>query len=238
MPDQVMQPPAPLLPSAPPALLRPVEHPELSPILTHFCGRGRSDGPHVPQEIKVMSARDRLTSILWQRTLRTFVTFSGGAPAVCFTEALLPGLQFMIQRRGYQPWGLVFLRQAIYDSGGGPAWHARPQQYEVLKQDPHLRSWAVRLEAGSSDWLEEREWRIVRQGDVSLDELRPAGLLVGDLSWTGARWVHISGQAAPGWYFPPLAADLPRLYWNAQTGSLESAPPLFQTHPPPGQIQQ
>jgi len=203
-----MQPPAPLVPGAPPVLLRPVEHPELSPILTHFCGRGRPDGPHVPQDIQFMNAHTRLTSILWQQTLRTFVTFSGGDPATCFTEAKLEGLQFMIQRRGYQPWGLLFQRQHVYDAGGGPAWHARQEQFKALKQDAHLRSWAVRLQAGSSEWLEEREWRIVRHSDVSLLELRPAGLIVGDPSWTGAQWVHFPGQPTPGYYFPPLAGGL------------------------------
>jgi hypothetical protein len=117
-----------------------------------------------------MSASMRLTSILWQQTLGTVITFSGGSPAACFTEALLPGLGFMIQRRGYQPWGVLFRRQEVYDAGGGPVWHARREQYDLLAQDDRLRSWAVRLEAGSSDWLEEREWRIPRHGGVSLLE--------------------------------------------------------------------
>ncbi len=229
-----MEPPAPLVPSAPPALLRPVEHPELSPVLTHFCGRGRADGPHVPPEIQQLTAPNRLTFILWQQILRTFVTFSGGDPATCFTEAKLEGLQFMIQHRSYQPWGLLFQRQHVYDAGGGPVWHARQAQYDVLRQDPQLRSWAVRLEAGSSEWLEEREWRIVRHSDVPLLELRPTGLLVGDPSWTGAQWVPNAGQSplgyyfpTPGSYFPPLAAGLPRLYWNPAIAQFQRLEPLF-----------
>ena len=97
-------------------------------------------------DIRSMTAFVRLESILWQQRLHTFVTFSGGDPAVAFTEAKLPGLQFLIEQRGYQPWGLLLHRQSVYDAGGGPVWHARPEQHAVLRQYPRLRSWAVRLE--------------------------------------------------------------------------------------------
>jgi hypothetical protein len=46
-----------------------------------------------------MTAQQRLESILWQGKLWGFTTFSGGVPAVCFTEATLNGLNFMIGRR-------------------------------------------------------------------------------------------------------------------------------------------
>lgn len=134
-----------------------------------------------------MDARTRLASILWQEKLRTLLTFSGGYPATCFTEAKLDGLHFMIQQRGYKPWGLIFDRQSVYNAGGGPVWHTRQEQFDLFERDPSLRSWAVRLEAGSSDWLEEREWRIVRHTDMSLRELRPVGLLVGDPTWRGEQ---------------------------------------------------
>ena len=113
------------LPSAPLTrprdVLRPVQHPDLSGVLTHFCYRNRPQ-PSVPPGIQGMTARQRLESILWQGKLWGFTTFSGGVPAVCFTEATLNGLNFMIGRRFYWPWGLVFDRQSIYDGGGGPVW--------------------------------------------------------------------------------------------------------------------
>jgi hypothetical protein len=108
----------PLLPSAP----RPVEHPELSNFLTHLCKRCRRQRDAVPEYIRSMSAPDRLACILWQQQLRAFVTFSLGDPAVCFTEAKDEGLRFLIQRGKYEPWGLLFDRQNVYEVGGGPVW--------------------------------------------------------------------------------------------------------------------
>jgi hypothetical protein len=223
------QPVPALAPEPVPGALRPVEHLELSEILTHFCGRARPPGGDVPQDIRLMSAADRLASILWMETLRTFVTYSGGDPAACFSEARKPGVEFMIRQRGYQPWGLLFHRQDVYDAGGGPVWHARPEQHDALRQQSQLRAWAVRLEAGSSDWLEEREWRIVRHQGVPLTELRPAGLLVGDPTWTGARWaqlVNAAGQLAWAYYYPPLARGLPRYCWDPATAQLQPLPAL------------
>ena len=233
-----MYQPTPLVPTSPQGSLRPVEHPDLSPILTHFCSRCRPFGAQVPANICSMSAPDRLASILWQGELLTFVTFSGGDPAVCFTEATLAGLQFMIKQRRYEPWGLMADRQSVYDAGGGPVWYARPEQYQALRQlDPRLRSWAVRLEPGS-DWLEEREWRIVRSTTapgqplaVPLSRLRLVGLIVGDPSWTGARYEYCvaaaTGQLTWGSFFPPLAAGLPRWWWNPAHAQFQLLPPLF-----------
>jgi hypothetical protein len=108
-----------------------------------------------------MTAPQRLESILWQSRLRAFVTYSGGDPAICLTEATLPGLGFLIGRRSYQPWGLVLDRQSVFDAGGGPVWYARPEEYySVQKISSRVKSWLVRLEPGSSDWLEEQEWRV------------------------------------------------------------------------------
>lgn len=224
-----MQPPQPLAPAASRPLLRPAEHPELSDVLTHFCGRGR-DRADLPASIQQLSSADRLENILWEQRLRTFVTFSRGDPAVCFTEAGKAGIKFMIKERGYEPWALLFRRQDVYDAGGGPIWHARPTEYDLLCQDPHLRSWAVRFEAGHSDWLEEREWRIVRTADIPLSELRPIGLVVGNSWWTGARHEYLldpSRQPRFGYYYPPLGAGLPRYLWNPALDAFTTLPALF-----------
>ena len=228
----------PFVASAPSGVLRQVEHPDLSPLLTHFCSRGRPLGGEVPPDVRGISAPDRLGSILWEQQLRAFVTYSGGDPAVCLTESTLAGLHFLIGKRGYQPWGLVFDRQSVYDAGGGPVWHARPEQYRALgERDPVLRSWAVRLDPGS-DWLEEREWRIVRaaavparRSAVGLGELRIVALIVGDQAWTGARWGEMvagaTGRPAWGNYFPPLLAGVPRWWWNPAAAQLQYLPPFY-----------
>jgi hypothetical protein len=184
-----------------------------------------------------MSAPDRLTSILHSQQLLGFTTFSEGDPAVCFTESTLAGIEFMLARRGYQPWALVFDRQSVYDAGGGPVWYARPAQYTALGRiDPVLRSWAVRLDPGS-DWLEEQEWRIVLPGRtdglipfVPLTTLRFAAIIVGDSTWNGVRereYPDEAGHRARALFSPPLPRGLPRWSWNPGVGKLELLGPLF-----------
>jgi len=119
----------------------------MSPLITHFCHRARPQA--VPAEVASLDAPGRLESILWSGGLRAFVTYSGGDPAVCFTEATIAGLNFVIGKRGYQPWALVFHRQSVYDAGGGPVWYARPDEHARLREfgNDRMRAWAVRLEA-------------------------------------------------------------------------------------------
>jgi hypothetical protein len=183
------QPPPTPLAQVPRPALRPVEHPDLSPVLTHFCDRTRPQNS-IPAQIRSMAAPQRLESILWESRLKAFVTYSGGDPAICLTEATLNGLNFMIGRSHYQPWGLVFDRQSVYDAGGGPVWYARPDEYFSLGRiSSRVQSWLVRLEPGSSDWLEEREWRIPLSATAApepalpLQALRLVALLVGNQNW-------------------------------------------------------
>lgn len=228
------QPPAPLAPWTP--ALRPHEHPDLSQVLIHFCDRGRPPGCGVPDEILCMSPPERLAAILWDAELRAFVTLSGADPAVCFTESTWRGLDFMIRERPHQPWGLMFDRRSVYDAGGGPIWHARPEEHRALRHlSPRLRSWAVPLDPGS-DWRDEQEWRIPRSPReprtvVALSELQLVGLLVGDPRWTGARWEHCvsaaTGQRQWGHFFPPLPSGLPRFWWDRSSARLRQLPPLF-----------
>jgi len=174
-----------------------------------------------------MTAQQRLESILWEGKLWGFTTFSGGVPAVCFSEATLDGMNFMIGRRFYGPWGLVFDRQSIYDAGGGPVWYARPNEHQFLRGlcesgqvNSRLQSWLVRLD-GSSDWLEEREWRIplLTEGyepALLLQALGLTALLVGDPDWSPAH----SGL------LPQIVAGIPRWWSNPADGLLYSLPPL------------
>lgn len=218
--------------------LREVQHPDLSPLLTHFCDRGRPPGPSVPQAIRNLGAADRLTSILQGQQLQAFTTFSGGNPAVCFTESTLPGIEFLLKNRGYRPWALVFDRQGVYDSGGGPVWYTRPAEYAKLEQlgDPALQSWTVRLDPGS-DWLEEQEWRIpvIPPGygltpAVSPLTLNLVALIVGDPYWNGAQereYFDEQGYPTRGLFLPHLPPRLPRWHWNAQRQCLEDVGPLY-----------
>jgi hypothetical protein len=116
--------------------LRNVAHPDLSQVLIHFCDRARPLGRDIPEEILGMSPPERLTSILWDGHLRVFVTDSGGDPVVCFTESTWRGLDYVIGERSRAPWGVIFERQSVYDAGGGPTWHARPEEHQALAAQP------------------------------------------------------------------------------------------------------
>lgn len=228
-----------LLPAGAPQLrprLRPVQHPDMSAIITHFCDRGRPQA--LPPQVTELDARGRVESILWESQLRAFVTWSGGDPAVCFTEATVQGLEYLIREVGYAPWGIVFDRQSIYDQGGGPVWYARAEEYQAIRDlGSRAQAWRVRLEAGQSDWLEEREWRIPvvfevgPEPAVPLVSLKVVALLVEDANWSPLRlaWIpdpadgHVKELPA----LPAVLRGVPRWWWNPMTRRLESLPPLL-----------
>lgn len=228
--------PAPPAPGVPGELWR-ARHPELSNVLTHFCGRGRPPGIDVPDEIRDMEPPDRLAAILRDGFLRAFDANSKGYPTVCFTEAREAGLDFMMRLRDYKPWGLMFDRGSVHRAGGGPVWHARDVEAKALRalDDPIFRSWVVRLStdpSGPSDWLEEREWRIVLDPTseprlmVPLDRLRLVGILIDDVRWTGAQSGQ-SGLPDP----PPLAAGVPRYRWDRSNRGLVRVQPSAPSQP-------
>src|SRR5258708_1820029 len=234
-------PPTPLVQAVSPArpTLMPVEHPDLSAVLTHFCDRTRPQAAGIPAEITSMAAPQRLASILWESRLRAFVTYSGGDPAICLTEVTLNGLNFLIRERHYQRWGLVFDRQSVYDAGGGPVWYARPDEYYSVRQiSDRVRSWLVRLEPGSSDWLEEQEWRILVSAAAApepalpLQALRLVALLVGDQNWspTPDAWALSPAARGPvyGPTVPGLLAGIPGWWWDPAARQLYRLPALAQ----------
>lgn len=234
-----------LLPAQPPndrPRLRDVQHPDMSTLITHFCDRARPQA--VPNNIRALDGAGRLGSILWEARLRAFITYSGGDPAVCFTEATIKGLEFLIGERFYQPWGLVFDRQSVYDVGGGPVWYARAEEYyQIRTAGPRAQAWAVKLEAGSSDWLEEREWRVpvdaprvqldgsspTLQPEVPLSRLRIVALLVGDQSWSPLRqdWRPTPTGTDFGPALPSLLAGVDRWWWDREARNLWQLPPLL-----------
>jgi hypothetical protein len=167
--------------------LRAADHPDLSDVLTHFTGRARHDAA-VELWIQQMQPADRLNSILREGLLRPAVTYSGGQPAICFTESTKPGLAYLIQQTRFAPWGIVLDRQWIYDHGGAPVWHYRPEDEPAVKALPdRLRTWTVRLSTDPdrpSDWLHEREWRIpLLNGPLPLEPAAIKAIIVGHESW-------------------------------------------------------
>lgn len=234
-------PNVPILPNLPapsPVSLRPVQHPDLSEFLWHFCSRSRMSTASVPDYIKIMSAANRLESILWEGLIRAFTPYTGPDPVVSFTEVTANGATYVVRDKFYQPWALIFARQSVYDAGGGPVWHVRD---DVLGgfggHNSSLLSWTVRL-GQQSDWLEEREWRIVRPNSlpgvpngVGLHEIKLVGLLVGDKNWTGVRLdpqlAAATGQDPSIPFYPRGLQGVYRGYWNPESGEIEELPPLY-----------
>lgn len=168
--------------------LKPADHPDLSEALTHFTGRARHASASIDTAIRAMSAPERLESILREQQLRPAVTYSGGLPAVCFTESTVSGLEYLIAQRGFQPWGIAVRRQWVYDQGGAPVWHVRPEDQAAVEQfSPRLRTWTVRLDPDTerpSDWLHEREWRVpCEHGSLALDPDAVVAIIIGDPHW-------------------------------------------------------
>ena len=185
--------------------------------LIHFCGRPEDSKitPWVPTWIRNLDADVRLDKILDSRSLYAFPPYGEKQPSdyrflglspgevqpmVCLSESPTTHLAWLLDTRKWQPWGLFFYRQRVYESNGGPVWYVRQEQYDALtdKQKP----WAVRLDTDhpKSDWLHEREWRIplTPEDDVlalsidadpwsvgvlalSVDTI--AGILIGDRDW-------------------------------------------------------
>lgn len=167
-----------------------------------------------------MTAQQRLEDILWQTSLSAFVTFSGGSPAVCLTEAGQLGLNYLLGSRGDQPVALgVRPPGRVRRRRRAGLWYARIEQYNAL--DAAQRHRAVHYAPGS-DWVEEREWRVPRPvipngaaPSVSLDELGLVAVIVGDPNWIAARCLDHTPQI----YATPALFAVPRWWRNPANGS-------------------
>jgi hypothetical protein len=160
---------------------------------------------------------------------------------VCFSESPLDHLAWLINERHWPSWGVILTRQWVYAAGGGPAWYARPEQYETLT--PDQLAWSVRLGTRwgqpRSEWLHEREWRLPVPAENPGLHLAPGvitAVLVGNPSWqptvkltqqpTGHYIDASTGQpvqpghplAHPEMHqvpaYPPLWGTYPRWCWD------------------------
>jgi len=172
------------------------------------------------------NAAVRLGQILWNFNLVGSAPYGASSPAISFTESRVEDLEYLLARGYFDPWGVVVYRADVFDAGGAPVWSVRS---DVLPQVPeHLRVWAARLEPGESEWLHEREWRIPAQR-IGFPPLRLVALIVGDLNW--APYAHeqvvspYSGKLSYLWRAPPMAAQVPRWYWDASQQRLLTLQP-------------
>lgn len=217
-------------------------------LLIHFCGRPPSAAmtPTVPQVIRDLQPWQRLHNILWEGQIRGFAPFGSRSPMVCFSESPLEHLRWLLSHRQWPPWGLLLLRQTVYDLGGGPVWYPRTEQFALLPEE--LRGWAVRFDTGTyrSDWLHEREWRIPVPANDPVLRLLPYGIpviLVGDPQWQPVRMVQTTIlvdqfglEVAPGQLGHPQVVEVPELpylwtsavqrwYWDTAQQQVCQLPP-------------
>lgn len=132
-----------------------------------------------------MASEARLDAILTAGAIRGFTGFRGGLPVVCFTES---NPDHLIGQDRFAPWGIAVTRQWVYDQGGGPIWYTRQDVLDAMVDPGELmRTWAVRLEAGASDWLDERGWVVPldpADPHLRLDPPRVIAITIGEPDWT------------------------------------------------------
>ncbi len=131
---------------------------------------------------------------------------------VCLSESPPEHLYWLLNTRGWQPWGLFFRRERVYNDDGGPVWYARQKQYAALRDEQ--KPWAVRFDTNlpnKSDWLHEMEWRIPlppEDGALPLSTGTVAGILIGKPGWEPTDPDN------------PLWQKTPRLLWDPDSRQL------------------
>lgn len=120
---------------------------------------------------KGRSARDRLVSILKQRTIKSSTLPWVKREAVCFTECVWGSL--LSHATKYSPYGIGFSKEYIFNHGGNPIFYVRPKLYENQQwnDDTHIFTSPFLPEysqekmkstpnAKRVDYTHEREWRL------------------------------------------------------------------------------
>lgn len=158
--------------------------------------------------------------------------FGAANPMVCFSESPVEHLHWLLNDRAFPPWALLFTREWIYRSDGGPVWYTRDAQHQSLS--PDQRDWAVRFDAYTSDWLHEREWRVpVRPGSVGLPLTADVtmSVIIGEPTWAPWRQVleptgyligmdgvpgldGVAPELVPQWRLPPLWDRIHAFWWD------------------------
>jgi hypothetical protein len=179
--------------------------PDVGDHLIHFTGRtGRRI--NVDPVIEALPAHERLLRILVDGVVRGFETFGAGAPVVCLTESVKASVARLIQDRRYEPCGIGFSKQFIFDRNGGPAFYVRGDEWSTATAalPQPLRCRLVRFWPGAapdpgewlsndllttSEWLHEREWRVPTE--LCFDWPDVKFLIVPDPRWQEyyAAWI-------------------------------------------------
>ena len=156
--------------------LRTYDLPDVGDHVIHFTGR---TGKKAEIELRIaqLPAQERLVHILVEGVVRGFQTFNAGAPVACFSESTAAAIPKLIRERRYEPCGVAFSKQLVFDQNGGPALYVRGDEWAAVDAalPQPIRSRVVRFWPGAeadpgedlpallqreSQWLHEREWRV------------------------------------------------------------------------------
>lgn len=169
--------------------------PDFSNYVVHFTKSGPPLGLGTGKrtvegldEIRPLSAFDRLMAILEQRKIRATNMPHTHAPCVCFTECVWGSLLDHAQR--YSCYGVGFHKKTLFEEGGGPVYYMRQDFFNAQNEhggfddvlwpfvtpfapeyapDEHLEEF--RAGKGWIDYSHEREWRVTKDLDFSHDEI-------------------------------------------------------------------
>src|SRR5690242_13646004 len=111
--------------------LMPNNLPDVGDHLVHFTGRSGDKTDDVDPAVKALSGGERLAMILGDGLIRGFETFGGSAPVVCLTEGVKASVKSLIARGRYEPFGVGFSKQFIFNKRGGPALYVRGDEWEA-----------------------------------------------------------------------------------------------------------
>ncbi|MBD5204393.1 MAG: terminase [Bacteroidales bacterium] len=155
-----------------------MNRPDFSDYLVHFstdeAPKGGIDGNPVGN-ISALSAKDRIISILNEKTIRASSMPWTGAKAVCFIEC--PWSSLLAHTQVYSPYGVGFTKKTIFSQHVGPAIYIRTDVFNKQKNSgafagllwsfitpfsPAYRPYSMKkakYDIGTCDYTHEREWR-------------------------------------------------------------------------------
>lgn len=186
-------------------VLRDDTGPACSQLLTHLCSREGGTSAESDSGIAALDPPARLARILSTGQMRGFVPYTGGVPAVCFSESPPEHLTYLITERGLAPWGLLICRDWLFQMGGGPVWHVRSDTWSEVEQlTPRARTFAIRFGPATagrsgSEWLHQREWRVPLNNEpptLHIPEDAIGGVVIGNDDWCPGK----QGERCPDWW--------------------------------------
>lgn len=152
-----------------------MSRPDQSFFLAHFTKNGDKYTGEEKENSSFdeMSARQRLISILQDRTIKASTVPQVKKKVVCFTEC--PWGSLLRHAENYSPYGIGFTKKLIYSRKGNPVLYVNPHLFKSQQWDenlysfinPFLPKYANEKEKHTEpfkgkavDYTHEREWRL------------------------------------------------------------------------------